>query len=348
MIKRLEIKNFRGIREGSIDFAPLTILLGPNNSGKTTILEVLLLAPNPFRKVPYLLSPPYDKNTAIDLILFLHETLSSISPISLFHNYVSDEIDLTFIENGNTYKLQFVKDGVHIFVMTNKPVTNANTSIIKGKPIRWFGSISISPYSFGRILALECFIGDTLLITSTLVKKAYQYIKNNWTFIVNTGISSKVAEEVSSLVHEKYINIAIEPFIRNELSINALLEDGRRIRLGDLGEGTQIYVISKILMEHGKYDILLWDNVESHFNPRILLSISDWVSNLVERGKQVIVTTHSLEAAKLIAEINEDKASILLTSLENNELKTKRLTLKDIEKLLEAGIDVRMAESMLL
>ncbi|MGC9201664.1 MAG: AAA family ATPase, partial [Thermoproteota archaeon] len=36
MIKRLEIRNFRGVKEGNIELAPLTILLGPNNSGKTT------------------------------------------------------------------------------------------------------------------------------------------------------------------------------------------------------------------------------------------------------------------------------------------------------------------------
>ncbi|RLF99594.1 MAG: hypothetical protein DRN49_04150 [Thaumarchaeota archaeon] len=43
MIKKLRLENFKGIKSGEIELAPLTILLGANNSGKTTILEALFL-----------------------------------------------------------------------------------------------------------------------------------------------------------------------------------------------------------------------------------------------------------------------------------------------------------------
>ena len=52
MITNLKLMNFRGIKEGELELAPLTILLGGNNSAKSTILEALFLAPNPFRRVP--------------------------------------------------------------------------------------------------------------------------------------------------------------------------------------------------------------------------------------------------------------------------------------------------------
>lgn len=39
----LEIYNFRGIRSGKIQFRDHTVLIGPNNSGKTTIIEALAL-----------------------------------------------------------------------------------------------------------------------------------------------------------------------------------------------------------------------------------------------------------------------------------------------------------------
>lgn len=45
MITALKIKGFRGIAQGSLEgLAPLTVLVGPNNSGKSTVLESLLLA----------------------------------------------------------------------------------------------------------------------------------------------------------------------------------------------------------------------------------------------------------------------------------------------------------------
>ena len=45
MIEKLEIENYRGIAHGEISgLAPLTILVGPNSSGKSSILEALFLA----------------------------------------------------------------------------------------------------------------------------------------------------------------------------------------------------------------------------------------------------------------------------------------------------------------
>ncbi|MBO3798495.1 MAG: hypothetical protein JTT13_06480 [Candidatus Brockarchaeota archaeon] len=37
------------MRRGEARLEPFMIILGGNNSGKTTILEALFLAPNPFR-----------------------------------------------------------------------------------------------------------------------------------------------------------------------------------------------------------------------------------------------------------------------------------------------------------
>jgi predicted ATP-binding protein involved in virulence len=40
-IERLEVANFGCLRAVSVDFRPLTVLVGPNDSGKTMILRVL-------------------------------------------------------------------------------------------------------------------------------------------------------------------------------------------------------------------------------------------------------------------------------------------------------------------
>ena len=44
VIQSVEIKNLRGIREGKLDgLTALTILVGPNGCGKSTILDALFL-----------------------------------------------------------------------------------------------------------------------------------------------------------------------------------------------------------------------------------------------------------------------------------------------------------------
>ena len=39
----LQIENFRGIKTGRVQFRDHAVLIGPNNSGKTTIIEALAL-----------------------------------------------------------------------------------------------------------------------------------------------------------------------------------------------------------------------------------------------------------------------------------------------------------------
>jgi putative ATP-dependent endonuclease of the OLD family len=46
-IKRLRIKNFRSIKEAELFPQEHNALLGPNNAGKTTLLESLALLMNP-------------------------------------------------------------------------------------------------------------------------------------------------------------------------------------------------------------------------------------------------------------------------------------------------------------
>ena len=51
MIRSIEIKGIRGIREEKLDeFAPLTVLVGPNGFGKSTVLDALLIGASPDRK----------------------------------------------------------------------------------------------------------------------------------------------------------------------------------------------------------------------------------------------------------------------------------------------------------
>src|SRR5215813_2248125 len=48
MIRSIEIKNLRGIQDGKLeDLTTLTILVGPNGCGKSTILDALLIGASP-------------------------------------------------------------------------------------------------------------------------------------------------------------------------------------------------------------------------------------------------------------------------------------------------------------
>jgi len=344
MIRTLELKNFKGVKEGWIELAPMTLLIGPNNSGKTTILEALYLAPNPFREAPY------GVQRVIGIIHELHQTLESKGYLFLLRNYTSNEAKI----KCNGYTLTFTKENNWIRVNTNKaPKMNVHIPLSKlgiegeKETVKFnLGRLGIYTDDVRDIVSDESLIWNVLFFSSNLRQRAFEYIRNEWALIINLGICKKVSAQISNFIWENIKDITIEPF-GGKLTINAYLEDGRRIRLGDMGEGIQSYLLIRILYEYLKPDILLWDDVEAHMNPRMLLAVGDWFSKLVERGVQVIVSTHSLEAVRTLASLVEG-ARICLTALEDGVLRVRALTLDEVEELLEAGVDVRASAEVLI
>lgn len=345
MIKQLKLKNFRGVKNGEIELGDLTILVGSNNSAKTTILEALFLLPNPLRYVPY-----YDSRgdfTAALLIHEMHKTLDSQGYGFLLNKYIAEEAE---IKGDNNY-LKFVKNDYSIFISTesNMDFKTSNITTRKGD-IGYFGNLEQS--NEGSALTTsenrnKLITAESLLLSSEFTKFAYSYIHRNWGNIMNLEFMKEVVKDLSHMVNEKYINITIEPFMGGRLAIFGFLEDGSRIRLGDLGYGVQIYLISRILYELKKPKILLWDDFEAHLNPRMLIRIGEWFWELIENGVQIVVSTHSLEAVKILSEFNKN-AIIYLTSLDDGTLKKRKLSIEEIDNLLSAGIDVRLADSMIL
>jgi ABC-type polar amino acid transport system ATPase subunit len=346
--KKLKLKNFRGVKEGEVELGNMTVLIGANNSGKSTILEALFLLSNPLRSVPYMkeYSKPREESVAlplnaVSLIHELHKTLTSAGYAFLLYKYTADE---AMIEMDNI-NLRFIKMGHEIYLSTNKQVHSYVTTPAGNIPA--FGRLGVSNDWVDPAFSDELLAEESLLVSAELIKHAYWYMHNNWANIMNLGITKEVAKDISRLVNENFVNITIEPFLGGRLAVFGFLEDGTRIRLGDFGAGAQIYITTRILYELTKPKLLLWDDVEAHMNPRMLVRLAEWFSELIESGVQVVTTTHSLEAAKIIAEFIED-AKICTTTLKDGVLKTRKLSIDEVNSLLSAGIDVRLADTVIV
>jgi hypothetical protein len=364
VIKRLTMEDFRGIETGSLDLSPITILLGANNSGKSTILEALFLGPNPCRVVPYNI-PNFALNTpasALETVCFLHKTLDYRGYAFLLRNYTITSARIEFDiwrsrhskRRQQRFRLFLHKSNDWIYVGCSKDLTyflsterEQNPPLASTLPKNSFARLALNHIHF-ETLYKKPFFDEVLLISPKLVTAAYEYMRYQWASIVNNRTSKRVADDASKFSFEHYKDFTMEPVIGGQLDLHVYLEDGRRIRVGDLGEGMQSYVVSRLLFELANPKILLWDDIESHLNPRILTNVADWFSDLVSQEKQVVVTTHSLEAAKAIAGINEESARICITSLQNSVLKVRSFSLHEIEKLQKTGIDARTAEAVLL
>lgn len=348
LIKEVEFSNFKGIEKGKIELYPLTILIGSNNAAKSTILEALFLAPNPMRDVPYSIPGSLSfPSKAVEPLYYIHRTLDYQGYAFLLYNYTANsaKIKLTVINPDNRssdkVEIELAKIKTIIRFLSNKARRHADYS--ENFPI---GEVYVDLLNLS-IFDPHLFLEQTLLFSPKLIQPAYEYLRHEWASIVNTGISRRIAKEISKISPEQYTDFTMEPIIGGKLDMNAYLENGKRIRLGDLGEGTQSYLLTRMLFEIYQPKVLLWDDMEAHLNPRMLLALADWFRELIKSGHQVILSTHSLELARVIGGVNEEETKICLSSLKNGELQTKLMSLSELENYESLGIDARATEALL-
>ncbi|RLE49294.1 MAG: hypothetical protein DRJ31_05460 [Candidatus Methanomethylicota archaeon] len=352
-IRKVALWNFRGIRGGVLEFAPLTILVGANNCGKSTILEALFLGAGLSRKTPYV---PY---MAVEVVNNLHRTLHSGSYAFLVHNYTAPHafivlnvedrfIATVFLLKENHIRVEYLVAGeeTRLDVALERVVT-------KGSGGTKLCDLDLNSNKVSDINKWDLITSkDILIFHPKLVNEAYEFLKGYWPEVKNKRVSMKIVELVSRISNERYVNLTLEPFYGGQLALYAQRPDGSSIRVGDLGDGVQELLIAGLLYEMVKPGVLLWDDFESHMNPKALVESSLWLTELVEKGTQVVVSTHSLEALRCLAKtavehVGEEYVSITLLSLVNGELKAKKMSLEEVEKLQAAGVDVRMAEAAL-
>ncbi len=337
MIHQLRLRNFKGVVEGKAELDKLTILVGPNNSGKTTILEALFLAPNPLRQIPYVPS------TAVQLLLEYHKTLSETGYTFLLNKYIAKNMVIKVDDR----ELLFTKDsGSGIAIYTSYlPPGYSSTHRFGEREFLYLGYLRPDSSVEGRS---DLQIADnTLLLSTKLAKFAHEYLQRNWIEILNTRAPALISKDVSKFVSEEYVNVTAEPFMAGSTTFYVMQADGTRIRLSDLGAGVQLYVVNRLLYEHYRPDVVLWDDLETHLNPRLLSHVAEWFADLVEEGKQVVVSTHSIEAVETLTTFVED-ATILLTSLKDGKLTARVIKLDELRSLTKLGVDPRMAETFLL
>ncbi len=365
MKTELYMKNFRGIKEGKIEFSQVNILLGPNNSGKSTILEALFLLPNPARVVPYAKLEKKNRMKfqirslkAIELIHELHKTYESEGYVFLIHNYRSRECKILLHTRSANLSLLLISNKFYIdLAMCEKD----NEFFIKSLR-KYANTLDSNPATefcqkmkkLENISPIESYIssvtGEALYFHPNLLEYAWNYFASRWVEIVGPETTRRIAEKVSELVYDDYVDLLMEPFGDGKSALYLYMKDGRRIRLGDVGDGIKQIITLMLLYTITRPKFLLIDDVESHMNPVLLSFLTRWLADLVEKENvNLIVSTHSIEAAKLIAGIMlELNPRIILTSIIDGELKCKYLTLEEVEELEKSGVDVRVSQGLLL
>lgn len=319
----MDIKEFRGIEccKTPLSLSNFTVLVGRNNSGKSSILEALSL-------IPFSVNPlVYTGENRLSFIEKLHGGRTSLvygySGTALLTYVIKEKTWIIKIgDNANTSPSLEI-DGVasqnavvQVADALNIPKENDFPSKINDKVF--------------FIPADSAFINS---LFSNLNSEKYRNL------VTKIGANVNVAKElVNNCVDDKYTEILFAP----ELSPRKERGEGippLYVKVKDLGDGIEKVVLIALWLEALKPSLVLWDDFEGSAHPSLIKGLLEWLS---KKPWQVIMTTHSIDVLTSLLEVRpKDTKVIQLKKTNDDILLHEDLTIDQLEDVIETSQDPR-------
>ncbi|MCL7401827.1 MAG: ATP-binding protein [Thaumarchaeota archaeon] len=327
MFEHLILKEFGGVYSCSerLNFHRFNVLIGPNNSGKTTIMMALFLLPYP----PQLWGLPILKE---DKFIFLSKYLGKLTQALIYRYYGK----ATVISSINSLELEYqIHEDGSFHLYSNKEEITSSDSFYSWLPtVSNVFEIESIEEAETKLRGYVIFIPSSDSFRSTLE----YWLMENWEAIERTGVHVSLVRELSgNVVSDRFTELLLK---RNELVLRKELEkDVAYIRLKDLGDGVKRFLTTAFWIEAVKPKVVLWDDIESSAHPALIHFCIKWLAN---HDWQVIISTHSIDVLHEVLMVEpEDTRIIQLNKNQYDVLSYREYTLEDLEKMFEEGLDVR-------
>jgi predicted ATPase len=320
MINSVEIERLRGIRNGKLEnLTPLTVLVGPNGCGKSTILDAFLIGANrrpghgvgqavarrmtPFRSAEWLFWKSSDSPNA--RVSVERGTAKQQCSLSIHPNSTDDTLIVVCHISSNLPGIQKAQVTVHFKAGDNFSVSDASfrSEIFSEPPLleTWRGAMQTPLHQVYSQAAVQ-----------GRKKQAIEMAR-----AVVDGL-----EDVEVLTDER--NVPYVALTVSERAVPAALQ-------GD-GVHALLRLCLELAAEPG--GLVLIEEPEIHQHPAAIQQTMKAVLAAVSRGVQVILSTHSLDVIDaIVAEADDDilkKLSLYRLRLDAGELFTSRLSGEDV------------------
>lgn len=322
MIKNLKIEGLKSINNIDLNMKNLNLLLGTNSSGKSTIIQSILLASQSI-------------NTGSS---HLNGNLVSIGEFREARNFITNakEIKIDLDTEHGIYNVKFIEDidsnngdslieiysnnnEVRDFLTIDKGIHYLSASRI-GHRDTYDKNFSNISFGLDGEYVLDYFeknkdaILDNELIKDSSSKTLESQVNHWLKYIVNTSI---ITED-----------------IRETDKVKAKFESssGRQVRTKNIGSGLS-YLISIIIMclSMKKGSTLIIENPEIHLHPKAQSKLTELFVFIANTERQIILETHSdhifngLRVAIVQNEIDKGNVNISFLRLDDNGCSERHL-----------------------
>lgn len=304
-IKSLQIEEFRGIKQTikPIPFSNFNVLFGPNNSGKSTILEALSLLPFP---------------NMSDLI----QTCLKINMIRDFNNLGGTNKSLLYLYSGTSQiKYDTILGKIKLTLDLNdynfSPISLIQEEARKSKISLEKAVLFIPNKSeFLRYMEIQ------------MAEKKETIIKKGW--------DRKITEFLGNIVKDQFTKIVFGQPICLEKQIK---DKTVPIPLSDLGSGIERIAKMIPLVEIINPQLLLVDNFGTGLYPVSIRRTLEW---LMTNDCQVIISTHSTDVLRIVNELKpKGTQMIFLDKDKNDNLKNKVFSSEEISDFINHSTEFK-------
>ncbi len=331
-ISKLRLRNFKSVAEGDIGMAPLTLLVGENSSGKSTILRALFLMRHGLPD--YGLPPGFGQDDSSITDISEPDDVSRVSSnkSTAPPNTVSIGVDIRRIGGKGVWGLDMdwnPSTGIDeiSFDPNDDDMDNSGYDLVRNK-VLYVGPLRKSPGSYPetRSNRVPSDVGKRGEFTANLLAKqgdevtglpmpgdrgyTIKDILRSW--VTDLGLAADVrVAGIEPRFHGVYSFLHVDPPNRIEVRPHGL---DSFLPLSSVGVGVSQLLpvlVQCLLAEPGS--VILLEQPELHLHPALQQRLTDFFIAMVRSGRQLIVETHSeYMVSRLRRRIVEDADDELL------------------------------------
>jgi len=295
MIEKINIKRFKNIENLEINSDRIHLLVGANNSGKSSILQAIQFAVSVAQTTSYELSRWNNDRlpTSITPAQLIYSPLKDVYSLAKGGRLTSDKnksIELKFFEKGTGRNVEIiVRKGKNKNISTEIIGRSLGEELIKiPEPFSIYvtglaGIPSSEEYKNPAIVRRAAARGDANNVFRNILWLLKQH-PLDWTNFIN---------DIKDIFPNLVLEIEFDP--EHNEHINATIKiEGEKLPIDAAGTGVlqAIQIISYVNLYKPK--ILILDEPDSHLHPNNQRLLAKKLYELAnERGFQILISTHS-------------------------------------------------------